>query len=94
MSLPRLTPTQTGKPPARHEQARALFERYLCKLRKAGASLRTSAERLMPADEPLPIHSGRRSREIMQILWLAEQTLVVRASCEKDRADIDAQPPL
>ena len=44
----------------------------------------------MPAGEPLPIHSGRRSREIIQILWPAEQTLVARASCEKDRADIDA----
>ena len=44
----------------------------------------------MPAGEPLPIHSGRRSREITQILWPAEQTLVARASCEKDLADIDA----
>ena len=44
----------------------------------------------MPAGEPLPIHSGRRSREIIQILWPAEQTLVARASCEKDRADTDA----
>ena len=44
----------------------------------------------MLAGEPLPIHSGRRSREIIQILWPAEQTLVARASCEKDRADIDA----
>ena len=30
----------------------------------------------MPADEPLPIHSGS---EITQILWRAEQTIV--ASC-------------
>ena len=44
----------------------------------------------MPAGEPLPIHSGRRSREITQILWPAAQTLVARASCEKDRADTDA----
>ena len=44
----------------------------------------------MLAGEPLPIHSGRRSREIIQMLWPAEQTLVARASCEKDRADIDA----
>jgi hypothetical protein len=44
----------------------------------------------MLAGEALPIHSGRRSREIIQILWPAEQTLVARASCEKDRADIDA----
>src|SRR3984885_1584363 len=36
------------------------------------------------------IHSGTRSREIIQILWPAEQTLVARASCEKDRADTDA----
>ena len=57
---------------------------------RPGASLPTSAARSMPAGEPLPIHSGRRSREIIQILWPAEQTLVARASCEKDRADIDA----
>jgi hypothetical protein len=44
----------------------------------------------MLAGKPLPIHSARRSREIIQILWPAEQTLVARASCEKDRADIDA----
>src|ERR1700723_877949 len=44
----------------------------------------------MLAGEPLPIPSGRRSREIIQILWPAKQTLVARASCEKDRADIDA----
>jgi hypothetical protein len=44
----------------------------------------------MPAGEPLPIQSGRRSREIIQILWPAEQTLAARASCEKDRANIDA----
>jgi hypothetical protein len=37
----------------------------------------------MLAGEPLPIHSGRRSREIIQILWPAEQTLVARACCEK-----------
>ena len=55
-----------------------------------GASLPTSAARSIPAGEPLPIHSGTRSREIIQILWPAEQTLVARASCEKDRADIDA----
>jgi hypothetical protein len=67
-----------------------LFERYICTLRKAGASLPTSAARSIPAGEPLPIHSGTRSREITQILWRAEQTLVARASCEKDRADIDA----
>ena len=41
----------------------------------------------MPAGEPLPIYSGS---EIIQILWPAEQTLVARASCENDRADIDA----
>ena len=52
--------------------------------------LPTNAARSMLAGEPLPIHSGRRSREIIQILWPAEQTLVARASCEKDRADIDA----
>jgi hypothetical protein len=34
--------------------------------------------------------AGTRSREITQILWRAEQTLVARASCEKDRADTDA----
>jgi hypothetical protein len=44
----------------------------------------------MLAAEPLPIHSGRRSREIIPILGPAEQTLVARACCEKDRADIDA----
>jgi hypothetical protein len=44
----------------------------------------------MLAGEPLPIPSGKRSREIIQILWPAEQTLVARVSCEKDRADIDA----
>ena len=44
----------------------------------------------MLAGEALPIDSARRSREIIQILWPAEQTLVARASCEKDRADIDA----
>jgi hypothetical protein len=32
-----LTPPQTGPLPARHEQARALFERYICTLRKAGS---------------------------------------------------------
>ena len=32
-----LTPTQTGPLPARHEQARALLERYICTLRKAGS---------------------------------------------------------
>src|SRR5580704_9520886 len=57
---------------------------------RPGASLPTSAARSMLAGEPLPIPSGRRSREIIQILWPAEQTLVARASCEKDRADIDA----
>ena len=41
----------------------------------------------MLAGEPLPIHNGS---EIIQILWPAERTLVARASCEKDRADIDA----
>jgi hypothetical protein len=44
----------------------------------------------MLAGEALPIDSARRSREIIQILWPAEQTLVARAPCEKDRADIDA----
>ena len=44
----------------------------------------------MLAGEPLPIHSGTCSREIIQILWPAEQTLVDRACCEKDRADFDA----
>src|SRR5277367_3586156 len=73
-----LTPTQNGPPPASHEQARA------------GASLPTSAARSIPAGEPLPIHSGGRSREVIQILWPAEQTLVTPASCETDRADIDA----
>jgi hypothetical protein len=67
-----------------------LLERYICTLRKAGASLPTSAARSIPAGEPLPIHSGTRSREITQILWRAEQTLVARASCKKDRADTDA----
>jgi hypothetical protein len=57
---------------------------------RPGASLPTSAARSMLAGEPLPIPSGRRSREITQTLWPAEQTLVARASCEKDRADIDA----
>jgi hypothetical protein len=57
---------------------------------RPGASLPTSAARSMLAGEPLPIPSGRRSREIIQILWPAEQTLVARASCEKDRADIHA----
>jgi hypothetical protein len=42
---------------------------------------------VVSAGEPLPIHSGRRSREIIQMLWPAEQTLVARASCEKDRAE-------
>jgi len=32
-----LTPTQNGPPPASHEQARALLERYRCTLRKAGS---------------------------------------------------------
>jgi hypothetical protein len=32
-----LTPTQTGPLPARHEQARALLERYICRLCKAGS---------------------------------------------------------
>ena len=41
----------------------------------------------MPAGEQLPIHSGS---EIIQILWPTKQTLVAHASCEKDRADIDA----
>ena len=41
----------------------------------------------MPAGEPLPIHNGS---EIIQTLWPAEQTLVAPASCETDRADIDA----
>ena len=54
---------------------------------RPGASLPTSAARSIPAGEPLPIHSGS---EIIQILWRAEQTLVARACCEKDRADIDA----
>jgi hypothetical protein len=31
------TPTQTGPLLARHEQARALLERYICTLRKAGS---------------------------------------------------------
>jgi hypothetical protein len=44
----------------------------------------------MLAGEALPIDCAKRSREIIQILWPAEQTLVARASCEKDRADIDA----
>jgi hypothetical protein len=64
-----LTPTQTGPLPARHEQARALLERYICTLRKAGASLPTNAARSMPAGEPLPIYSGS---EIIQILWPAQ----------------------
>jgi hypothetical protein len=44
----------------------------------------------MLAGEVLPIDSARRSREIRQILSPAEQTLVARASCEKDLANIDA----
>jgi hypothetical protein len=32
-----LTPTQTSPLPARHEQPRALLERYICPLRKAGS---------------------------------------------------------
>jgi hypothetical protein len=44
----------------------------------------------MLAAEPLPIRSGRRPCEIVQIPWPAEQTLVARGCYEKDRADIDA----
>ena len=47
----------------------------------------------MLAGEALPVDSARRSRQIIQILWPAEQTLVARASREKDRADIDAGGP-
>jgi hypothetical protein len=67
-----------------------LFERYICTLRKAGSVAANERGAFDLAGEPLPIPSGKRSREIIQILWPAEQTLVARASCEKDRADIDA----
>jgi hypothetical protein len=56
---------------------------------RPGASLPTSAARRYRRAS-LPIHSGTRSRGITQILWRAEQTLVARASCDKDRADTDA----
>jgi hypothetical protein len=85
-----------GPPPAIREQARALPKRYECTVwcaygfARPGASPLTSAARSMLASEALPIDSARRSREITRILWPAEQTLVARASCEKDLADIDA----
>jgi hypothetical protein len=60
------------------------------RFRKAGSIAADERGALMLAAEPLPIHSGRRSREIIPILGPAEQTLVARACCEKDRADIDA----
>ena len=53
------------------------------RLRKAGS---IAADERGPFDaggRALPIHSRRRSREIIQILWPADQTLVVRACCEK-----------
>jgi hypothetical protein len=54
-----------------------LFERYICTLRKAGS---------IAANERSAFDAGGR----VQIFWRAEQTLVARASCEKDRADTDA----
>ena len=66
-----------------------MFERYICTLRKAG-NIAANERGAFDAGGELPIHSGDRSREIIQILWPAEQTLVARASCEKVRADIDA----
>jgi hypothetical protein len=61
-----------------------------CSAHTASQGREHRAARSMLAGEALPIDSARRSREIIQILWPAEQTLVARASCEKDRADIDA----
>jgi hypothetical protein len=43
----------------------------------------------MPGMTRVPFRRGLAMPTI-QILWPAEQTLVARASCEKDRADIDA----
>ena len=56
-------------------------------VRKAGSIAANERGAFDAAGEPLPIQSGR---EIIQILWPAEQTLAARASRETDRADIDA----
>jgi hypothetical protein len=47
-----LTPSQTGPLPARHEQARALLERYICRLCKAGS---------IAANERGAFHAGGRA---------------------------------